>query len=224
MIDEFDVAALAALVRSPSRGWLERCVGAERLWTPANPESYTEDAATARFLAEVGVPAVKLAEIRYDSADLLTKGPWKATPAEVFAGAYEDDADAPAYCHGLGEFGGQTIMLMPDGAVSVYDPGAWDFGEGLVDEHSFTGLAQVAGSVALLALLDRRLAEARTDPDPALRSLPALRTVLDVVEALGGLTESHFWTDRLEDYLDYFPTNGSPPRPFHYRPDGLLAY
>ncbi|MEU3570264.1 SUKH-4 family immunity protein [Kitasatospora sp. NPDC036755] len=189
-----------AAARKPTAAWLESCFGPGTLWRPepeALPERLTAKDARA-FLGEVGVPAVGLAFLGFDSTDLPERGMWEADLDGLFGGRAPGDDTPPSargYC--VGRFDALHLMVDGDcGAVRIYDADGWDHGSG-ERGRAADSLPGVVGALALLARREERIRGG--DAEAALDEFEAL------VRELGqGPEESELWAGLLENLREEY--------------------
>ncbi|MFF7988722.1 SUKH-4 family immunity protein [Kitasatospora xanthocidica] len=191
-------AELLAAARNPDAAWLESCFGPGTLWRPeALPERLESPGARA-FLTEVGVPAVGLGLVDYDSTDLPGRGMWEADLDELFGNRTPDDDTPPSawgYCVGTVD----VLHLMVDagsGAVRIYNPDGWDHGSG-EGGWAADSLPALIGALALLTRFEERIVGG--DAKAALDEFAAL------LEELGqGPDESDLWHDLVENLREEY--------------------
>ncbi|MFC8447460.1 SUKH-4 family immunity protein [Kitasatospora sp. NPDC057223] len=195
---------LLAVAKRPTVEWLESCFGPGSLWRPAEAELPVrlEDAGTRAFLTTVGVPAVRLDFMGYDSAGLKAKGMWEEDPDELFGNRYPDDDSEPAcwsYCVGMVQL--LHLMVRGDsGTVEIYDPDGWDHAAGY-GGHAADSLPELIGALALIARCGHRL----TDEDGDTDADALLDELTGRLELLGqGPEESSLWEGVLENLRDEY--------------------
>ncbi|WP_457030504.1 SUKH-4 family immunity protein [Kitasatospora sp. P5_F3] len=189
-----------AAARKPTTAWLESCFGPGTIWRPdaAALPAGLEDAGIRAFLTEVGIPAVELDFLSYDSAGLPTEGMWEEDPDELFGNRYPDDDSPPkSYSYCVGKRYGLHLMLRGDtGAVEVYNPDGWDHAAGYGGPAA-DSLPELIGALGLLALYEERI----TGEDGA----AALREFTALLEELGqGPDGSSFWENALADLREEY--------------------
>ncbi len=185
---------------SPTAAWLESCFGPGTLWRPAEADlpARLEHPGSRAFLTTVGIPAVLLDLIAYDSAELPDKGMWEEDPDELFGNRYPDDDSPPkSYSYCVGRRHALHLMLRGDtGTVEVYDADGWDHASGYGGAAA-DSLPALVGALGLLARCEDRL----TGDDPA----AALDELTGRLTRLGqGPDESDFWEAVLEDLREEY--------------------
>ncbi len=191
---------LLAVARKPTTGWLESCFGRESLWRPeeARLPARLEHAGTRAFLSTVGIPAVRLDFIGYDSAGLPDKGMWEEDPDELFGNRYPDDESEPAcYSYCVGTVDQLHLMVRGDsGAVEIYNPDGWDHASGY-GGYAAASLPELIGALGLVARCAQQLIDG--DADAVLDALTAQ------LELLGqGPDDSGLWAGVLEHLRDEY--------------------
>lgn len=195
---------LLAAARKPTAAWLESCFGPGTIWRPdatALPAGL-KDAEARAFLTEVGIPAVELDFLSYDSAGLPEKGMWEEDPDELFGNRYPDDDSPPkSYSYAIGKRYELHLMLRGDtGTVEVYDPDGWDHAAGY-GGLAADSLSELMGALGLLALYEERITGEDGDGAAALREFAAL-----LAELGQGPDGYSFWANILaelrEEYAD----------------------
>lgn len=192
-----DTTELLDAARNPDAEWLESCFGAGTLWRPA-PDALPaalKHEGTRDFLTRVGVPAVRVSEVGYDSAKLPEKGMWEADPDELFGNRTPDDPSPPSrYSYCIGTVDVLHMMVCGNsGDVEVYDPDGWDHAQGY-GGYAAGSVPEFLGALALVTLHKRRYADA--EPQAA---LDALDELTEQLTALGqGPDDSDFWEQQLE--------------------------
>lgn len=191
---------LLAAARTPTAEWLAECFGPDAVWRPAEAElpARLEAPAARAFLTTVGIPAVDLDFINYDSTGLPLKGMWEEDPDELFGNRYPDDDTPPAsYSYCIGMRYPLHLMLRGDtGTVEVYNADGWDHASGY-GGHAADSPAQVIGALALVARWKDRLTgdgarEARLE-------------LVSLLEELGqGPDDSSFWSNVVEQLEDEY--------------------
>ncbi|WP_052391311.1 SUKH-4 family immunity protein [Streptomyces sp. NRRL B-24484] len=183
-----------AAARRPTTDWLESCFGPGTLWRPTGAElpEALENAGVRDFLTTVGVPAVRLAFVDWDSEGLPAKGMWAEDPDEIYGRRRPDDDTPPvcyAYC--VGTYGLKHLMVRGDtGVVEVYDPEGWDHARGY-GGHAADTLPGLVGALGLLARWEERLTGAGANA--------ALAEFTSLLEELGqGPADSTLWNNLLE--------------------------
>ncbi|MFE1952456.1 MULTISPECIES: SUKH-4 family immunity protein [Streptomyces] len=203
MISTTELSGLAELSElaagKPSAAWLESCFGAGSLWRPSPadlPAALTHEP-TRAFLTEVGVPAVRLGAVDYDSAKLTDEGMWEADPDELFGERTPDDDSPPSrysYCIGTG-WGVLHLMVCGDsGTVEVYDPDGWDHAAGY-GGYAADSVPEFLVALGVFTLYRRTFEDA--EPQAALDGLDELTSVLNRLRQ--GPDFSDFWETRLEE-------------------------
>ncbi|MFJ9844393.1 hypothetical protein ACIRYZ_28840 [Kitasatospora sp. NPDC101155] len=189
-------AELLAAARNPTAAWLESCFGEGTLWRPETLPEGLESGAARAFLAEVGIPAVELDFVGYDSADLPERGMWEADTDELYARDPEDDSPAGlAYC--VGKFDDRHLMVDAEcGVVEIYNSDGWTTGQGH-GGWAADSLPEVIGALGLLAGFEERIVNG--DAQVALDEFEAL------VAQLGqGPDKSDLWVGLLENLREEY--------------------
>ncbi|WP_431676808.1 SUKH-4 family immunity protein [Kitasatospora sp. KL5] len=191
---------LVAAARRPTTEWLESCFGPGTVWRPTEEElpGRLHDAGARAFLTEVGIPAVRLSFVDWDSTGLPEKGMWEEDPDELFGNRYPDDNSPPAcYSYSIGTRDVRHLMVRGDtGAVEIYDPEGWDHGAGY-GGHAAEALPVLVGALGLLARYEDRLTG--DEADAAREEFTAL------LEELGqGPDDSPFWDGLLAEVEDEY--------------------
>ncbi|MFI9365674.1 hypothetical protein ACIG5E_32195 [Kitasatospora sp. NPDC053057] len=189
-------AELLAAARNPTAAWLESCFGPGTLWRPEVLPERLESSRARAFLAEVGVPAVELDFVGYDSSYLPERGLWEADCDELYARDPEDDSPAGlAYC--VGKFDEWHLMVDAEcGVVEIYNSDGWTTGQGH-GGWAADSLPEVIGALALLATFEERIVG--DDPKAALDEFEAL------VGQLGqGPDKSDLWVGLLEQLRENY--------------------
>ena len=191
---------MSAVARKPTVEWLESCFGPGSLWRPEEAllPARLENAGARAFLTTVGIPAVQLDLIGYDSAGLPDKGMWEEDPDELFGNRYPDDDSEPAcYSYCVGTVDLLHLMVRGDsGTVEIYNPDGWDHASGY-GGYAAASLPELIGALGLVAHCAQQLTDGDADA-----LLDELTTRL---ERLGqGPDDSDLWAGVLENLRDEY--------------------
>ncbi|MEU2869585.1 SUKH-4 family immunity protein [Streptomyces olivoreticuli] len=197
------MSELLAAAKNPTAEWLESCFGAGTLWRPdpAALPARLEDPESRAFLTEVGIPAVGIGFIGYDSADLVEKGMWEEDPDELFGNRYPDDDSPPTrYSYCIGRLSQLHLMMCGDtGAIEVYNPDGWDHAAGY-GGYAALSLPEFVGALGLLTHYEERLTG-----DDAGAVLAALDEFTALLKQLGqDPDDTDFWRDLLGEIREEF--------------------